>query len=78
VILSAAVGITFYTLALNYGETRVAEGAGSMIIASTPIWTALLAALFLKERLPLLGWVGVLVSFAGIILIASAEGDTGW
>jgi len=54
-ILSASVGITFCALALNYGETRVAAGAGSMIIASTPIWTALLAALFLKERLPLLG-----------------------
>src|ERR1039458_3694747 len=31
-ILSGAIGITFYNLALNYGETRVTAGAASMLI----------------------------------------------
>src|SRR5690349_7093320 len=39
-ILTGAIGITFYNLSLNYGETRVTAGAASMLFGSTPIWTA--------------------------------------
>ncbi len=72
-VLTGAVGITFYNLALNYGETRVTAGAASLLIASTPIWTALLAMIALRERLSRLGWYGVFLSFAGVALIASGE-----
>jgi drug/metabolite transporter (DMT)-like permease len=74
-ILTGAIGITFYNLALNYGETRVTAGAASLLIASTPIWTALLATVVLHERLTVTGWAGVLLSFAGVALIASGEGE---
>lgn len=73
-VLTGAVGITFYNLALNYGETRVTAGAASLLIASTPIWTALGARLWLHEKLTPIGWCGVFVSFAGVALIASGEG----
>jgi len=71
---TGAIGISFYNLALNYGETRVTAGAASMLIASVPIWTALAARFWLREKLTALGWGGVLVSFAGVALIASGEG----
>jgi drug/metabolite transporter (DMT)-like permease len=74
-VLSGALGITFYNIALNYGETRVTAGAASLLIASVPIWTALLARFMLHERLTSLGWIGVLLSFAGVALIASGEGE---
>jgi drug/metabolite transporter (DMT)-like permease len=74
-IVTGAIGITFYNLALNYGETRVTAGAASLLIASTPIWTALLATIVLHERLTVTGWAGVLLSFAGVALIASGEGE---
>lgn len=74
-ILSGLIGISFYNIALNYGEVRVTAGAASLLIASVPIWTALLAAFFLHERLTFLGWLGVLVSFVGVALIASGEGE---
>ena len=35
-ILTGAIGISFYNLALNYGETRVTAGAASMLIAARP------------------------------------------
>jgi drug/metabolite transporter (DMT)-like permease len=73
--LSGIIGITFYNLALNYGETRVSAGSASLLIASVPIWTALFAALALHERISRRGWLGALVSFAGVALIASGEGD---
>jgi drug/metabolite transporter (DMT)-like permease len=71
--LAGAVGITFYNLALNYGETRVTAGAASLLIASTPIWTALAARFWLHEKLTATGWCGVFVSFAGVVMIASGE-----
>jgi len=75
-LISGIIGISFYNLALNYGETRVTAGAASLLIASTPIWTALLASFTLHERLTPRRWLGILVSFAGVALIASGE-DTG-
>jgi len=73
--LSGAIGITFYNIALNYGETRVTAGAASLLIASVPIWTALFARFWLHEKLTPLGWFGVVLSFAGVALIASGEGE---
>jgi drug/metabolite transporter (DMT)-like permease len=73
-IVSGIIGITFYNLALNYGETRVSAGAASLLIASVPIWTALLAVVALREHIPSRAWLGVFISFAGVGLIASGEG----
>ncbi len=75
IALSGAVGITLYNLALNYGETCVDAGAASLLIASTSIWTALLATITLGERLTIRGWGGVLMSFTGVALITSGEGE---
>jgi drug/metabolite transporter (DMT)-like permease len=72
--LNGLIGITFYHLALNYGETRVSAGAASLIIASAPIWTAIFA-IVIGEHLSFRGWCGVAMSFIGIGLISSAEGN---
>jgi len=74
-MLAGSLGITFYNLALNYGETRVTAGAASLLVSSTPIWAALIAMFALHERLSLTGWCGVLLSFGGVALIAGGEGD---
>jgi len=73
-ILTGFLGITFYNLALNYGETKVPAGTASLLIASTPIWTALFASIGLKERLRTWGWIGILLSFTGAAIIALSEG----
>ena len=74
-VFAGSLGITFYNLALNYGETRVTAGSASLLVSSTPIWAALLAMFVLRERLTSFGWIGVLLSFAGVALIASGEGE---
>jgi len=74
-IVTGALGITFYNFALNYGETRVPAGAASMLIASAPIWTALAARFFLHEKVNAYGWIGIFISFIGVALIASGEGQ---
>ncbi len=72
--LAGALGITAYHLCLNFGETTVTAGAASLIIASGPIFTALMAAVFLGERLTVWGWAGIGVAFSGVALITLGEG----
>lgn len=75
ILLLGLLGVTIYHLGLNYGEVTVSAGAASLLISAVPIFTALLATAFLKERLRLAGWVGILVSFVGVALVALGEGE---
>lgn len=67
------LGVTAYHLLLNYGELTVTAGAASLLVNTAPIFTALLAIAFLGERLTLRRWVGIAVSFTGVVLIAGGE-----
>jgi drug/metabolite transporter (DMT)-like permease len=75
VVLSGLLAFAVYHVALNYGEVTVSAGAAGVLIATAPVFTALLAAAFLGERLGGLGWIGMAVSFAGAVLISVNEGE---
>jgi drug/metabolite transporter (DMT)-like permease len=75
IFLLGFLGITLYHVALVYGEVSVTAGAASLLIAASPIFTALLARAFLGERLHLGGWVGIALSFFRITLVAFGEGE---
>ncbi|GAA6735222.1 DMT family transporter [Thermus oshimai] len=68
------LGITLYHTALVYGEKTVTAGAASLLIASGPIFTALLARFLLGERLGRRGALGMGLAFLGVALIAFGEG----
>jgi drug/metabolite transporter (DMT)-like permease len=68
------LGFTVYHVALAYGQVSVTAGAGSLLIASAPIFTALFSVAFLKEQLRIWGWLGIVLSFFGVALIALGEG----
>ncbi len=70
------VGITIYHIALTFGELRVTAGSASLLIASAPVFTAILAMVILKERITIWGWTGVLLSFFGIGLVVWGEGSS--
>jgi drug/metabolite transporter (DMT)-like permease len=76
IAVAGIVGITGYHLALNYGELQVSAGAASLIIASVPVFTSLLAVAFLGERLRPWGWAGIAVSFLGVALIVFGSGES--
>ncbi len=73
-MLTGIFGISLYNLMLNSGEISVSAGVASLLISSAPIWIALLSTVMLRERLTLLGWGGVFVSFIGVAVIAAGEG----
>src|SRR5690606_9318479 len=74
-LLLGAIGFLVYHLALNYGEQGVSAGAASLIIATAPAITAILAALLAGDRLPVAGWLGSAVSFLGVVVIVLADGS---
>jgi drug/metabolite transporter (DMT)-like permease len=74
IFLAGLLAFAVYHVALNYGEVTVSAGAAGVLIATAPVFTALLAAAFLGERLRSLGWVGMAVSFLGAALISVDEG----
>ena len=73
-LATGIISIAWYHLALNKGEQTVSAGASSMLVASAPMFTALLAHLFTGERLHARGWAGIFVAFCGVGLIALGEG----
>jgi drug/metabolite transporter (DMT)-like permease len=67
------VGFGFYYTALNFGELTVFSGVASLLIATTPIFAALLAMILLQERLGTTGWIGVVTAFIGVALIVAGQ-----
>ncbi|GGF18552.1 membrane protein [Halobacillus andaensis] len=71
------VGISLYHIGVTFGEITVSAGTAGMLIGSAPIFTALIAVLFLREQLGLFGWLGLGIGFTGILLITlGTSGDS--
>jgi drug/metabolite transporter (DMT)-like permease len=66
-----------YTVTLNAGERRVDAGTAAMLIQLAPVLVAVMAAVFLHERASLALGVGLVVAFAGVVLIATSTSDSG-
>jgi drug/metabolite transporter (DMT)-like permease len=73
IFVAGLCAVPLYHVLLNIGETRVTSGAASLIIASQTIFVAILASIFLGERIAARGWVGIAVAFVGVGLIAVGE-----
>lgn len=73
ILLCGFLAHAVYHTALSYGELTVTAGGASLLIATAPIFTALLATAFLGERLRTLGWAGMGVSFFGVAMISIGE-----
>jgi drug/metabolite transporter (DMT)-like permease len=74
-LLMGFLGVTVYHLGLNFGQVTVHAGSASLLIAAGPIFTALIAALTLGERLTAWGWLGILGSFSGVAMVAVGEAE---
>ncbi|MGI9050699.1 MAG: DMT family transporter [Rubrobacteraceae bacterium] len=74
IFLCGFFGFTVYHVGLTFGERTVEAGSASLLISTAPIFIALLASAFLGERLKVLGWAGMGLSFAGAAIISFGEG----
>src|SRR5689334_13948405 len=67
-------GMTGYQLLLNAGERVVPAGTASLLVATAPVYSSLLAVAFLGERSSGRRWAGSAVALAGTALIAVSHG----
>lgn len=64
-----------YQLLFLLGISRTTSGNTALIISTIPMWTALLARVFLNERLLKIAWLGLFLALAGTVLVAVQKGD---
>ena len=72
--VAGAAGFTVYFVFYNMGFNLVTAATGNVVIAAAPIFSSIIAWIFLKERIRPLGWVFTGVSFIGIIILALWNG----
>ena len=70
VLLYAVIASGIYQWMFLLGISRTASGNGSLIMATVPMWTAVLARLLLGERLRGQAKVGLATAFAGTLIVA--------
>lgn len=68
--VTGVAGFAVYTLLINLGEIRVAAGMASFVVNTGAVFTAVLAVIFLGERMGGIGWLGLGISMAGAALLA--------
>ena len=68
---SAVIGVFLMlggSAGVAYAEQWVSSGLAALVIATTPLWTVLFAAIW-KHRPNRVEWVGLAVGFSGIVLL---------
>lgn len=75
-LLCGVIGLAGYNVLLGYGQQHITASESSLMVALTPVFTALAAMIFLGEKLALRTALGIALSFSGIGLMAfsNAEG----
>jgi O-acetylserine/cysteine efflux transporter len=64
------VGVTLFQACWGLAMARSAPSVGSIVMTTTTAFSAILAW-FAGRRLPALGWAGIVLAFAGVILVVN-------
>lgn len=75
VCLYGVLAAGIYQLLFLLGVARTTSGNTALIMATVPMWTALLARLFLDERLKSIAWTGLVIALFGTIIVATQSGE---
>ena len=73
-VLAGLLAFALYNVALNAGQLSASAGVASLIIASIPLFTALMAVGLLGERLGARGWSSIAIGFFGVAMITVGGG----
>ncbi|WP_268797902.1 DMT family transporter [Pseudomonas huanghezhanensis] len=68
--------VSLHHIALNFGQSGVSAGASSVLVQSTPLFTALLAHFVFKERVSPWRWGCVVLGMIGAAIVVT--GDRGF
>jgi drug/metabolite transporter (DMT)-like permease len=76
IAVCGATGMSAYQILLNWGEVHVPAGTASLLIATAPVFSVLLAMVFIGERLTTTAVLGSTIAIGGAATIAYASGST--
>ena len=68
--ITGGIGLGVAMISFIYSITNTSAAVTLLCLAAMPFFTALLAFLFLKERISLNVWVSIVVATVGIIIMA--------
>lgn len=75
VVVYAVFVSAMYQLTFLMGIAKTTSGNTALIIATVPMWTALMARVFLGEQLLRLAWIGLAIALTGTVIVALQKGD---
>lgn len=73
-LLAGCLGFFLYMIAFNQGQAQVTSSTASIVIASVPVLTALLARFVYGEKLRVFQWVAIGVEFIGVGILTLMNG----
>ena len=75
IIVYALMVCALYQLLFLLGIAKTTSGNTALIIATVPMWTALLARFALGETLRVIAWCGLVVALICTVIVAMQKGD---
>jgi len=69
-IVLSIVGVGLFQACWGLGMSRTAPSIGSIVMTTTTAFSAILAWMA-GRRLPALGWLGIVIAFAGVVLVVN-------
>jgi drug/metabolite transporter (DMT)-like permease len=60
---------------VSYAEKTLPSGLAALLVASVPLWMALADRVINGQRIPLRGWIALVLGLAGIAVIARPSGS---
>ncbi|HEY6980426.1 DMT family transporter [Reyranella sp.] len=70
IFLLSILGVALFQACWGLAMARSAPSLGSIVMTTTTAFSAILARLA-GRRLPTLGWLGIVVAFAGVVLVVN-------
>jgi drug/metabolite transporter (DMT)-like permease len=73
-ILAGFFGFFLYMITFNIGSSAVSAATASIIIATTPIITTLLARAIFREKIKLIQYIAIIIEFTGVGVLTLMNG----
>lgn len=73
-LVSGAAGFAIYMTFFNIGAGSISPATASIVIATAPVITAVLALIVFKEKIKQMGWIAIAIEFCGILVLTLWDG----
>ena len=68
-----AVNTTIPFMAYSFAAQHIPAGYSAIANSTTPVWGALIAWLWFKEKLGVAKWIGIVCAFAGVLVLVGLQ-----